>query len=347
MSVPSPQMTPKMTPSITWGRVYTGAPANLPEPSQTASGVPQAPYFPVNLALPDLRPWLPGNTGLPGVWRFAAMEPGPHVVITALVHGNEIAGAVALDSLLLGNTRPLRGCLTLIFANLEAAARFDPQNPTSSRFVDEDFNRLWDACELADGRASVELARARVLRPVIESADFLLDLHSMLWPSDPLILCGPTPQGRALACAVGVPSLVVADHGHASGRRLIDYAPFVDPDDPRTAILVEAGPHWEPATVRMMLDAVAGVLDVTGLGPRRDVTPDPLVAEVTVGITAATAQFSFVAPFRGGEIVPRRDTLIARDGDVEIRTPHDDCLLVMPSLRPGRGHTAVRLARFV
>ncbi len=35
------------------------------------------------------------------------------------------------------------------------------------------------------------------------------------------------------------------------------------------------------------------------------------------------------------------------DGAAEIRTPHDDCLLVMPSLRPSRGHTAVRLARFV
>jgi hypothetical protein len=39
--------------------------------------------------------------------------------------------------------------------------------------------------------------------------------------------------------------------------------------------------------------------------------------------------------------------VIAHDGDQPIRTPHDDCLLVMPSLRPSRGHTAVRLARFV
>ena len=39
--------------------------------------------------------------------------------------------------------------------------------------------------------------------------------------------------------------------------------------------------------------------------------------------------------------------LIALDGTTEIRTPHDDCLLVMPSLRPSRGHTAVRLARIV
>jgi hypothetical protein len=45
-------------------------------------------------------------------------------------------------------------------------------------------------------------------------------------------------------------------------------------------------------------------------------------------------------------VVAERDTLIATDGTTEIRTPHDNCLLVMPSLRPSRGHTAVRLARF-
>ena len=64
-------------------------------------------------------------------------------------------------------------------------------------------------------------------------------------------------------------------------------------------------------------------------------------------MTAATSSFAFVQPYRGGDVIPRRNTLIALDGETEIRTPHDDCLLVMPSLRPSRGHTAVRLARFV
>jgi len=70
------------------------------------------------------------------------------------------------------------------------------------------------------------------------------------------------------------------------------------------------------------------------------------VAEVTLTVTANTAGFAFVRPWRGGEVVAQRNTLIAMDGVNEIRTPHDDCLLVMPSLRAGRGHTAVRLARF-
>ena len=71
------------------------------------------------------------------------------------------------------------------------------------------------------------------------------------------------------------------------------------------------------------------------------------MAEVTEAITATTAYFTFVQPYRGGEVIVARGTLIAHDGGAEIRTPYDDCLLVMPSLRPSRGHTAVRLARFI
>jgi predicted deacylase len=310
-------------------------------------GTPKLPHFPVQLPLPDLTPWLGGNAGVPGVWRFTAAAPGPHVVITALIHGNEIAGALALDHLLRTHPTPLRGSLSLIFANLDAFARFDPENPTASRFADEDMNRLWDASVLESNRESLELSRARALRPLIDSADILLDLHSMLWPSDPLILCGPMAKGRDLAMQIGVPPLVVADHGHLGGRRLIDYAPFTDAAMPRAAILVEAGQHWEPATVATMLESVRALLAVTGLAPARAPGQRPRLAEVTVAVTATSGAFTFASAYRGGDIVARRNTLIAMDGSTEIRTPHDDCLLVMPSLRPSRGHTAVRLARFV
>jgi len=70
-------------------------------------------------------------------------------------------------------------------------------------------------------------------------------------------------------------------------------------------------------------------------------TPD------SVSLYPASSNFVFLQPYRGCEVIARRNTLIALDGDTEIRTPHDDCLLIMPSLRPSRGHTAVRLARFV
>lgn len=318
--------------------------------SFTTPAAAPLPEFAVRLDAPDLRPWIAGNTGIPGFTSFDSGIAGPHVAAVALIHGNELAGAIALDRLLRAELRPLRGRLTFGFANLAAFERFDPRQPTASRFIDEDLNRLWHA-EILDGRrASYELERARAIRPLIEGVDVLLDLHSMLWPSEPLILCGPTHRGGMLAAAVGTPSLIVADHGHVGGPRLIDFAPFVDPERSSVAILVEAGQHWEPETVDVSLASLRGLLRHTGLArveaPAAPRSPCRF-AQVTAVVTATTSAFVFLQPFRGGEVIRERNTLIALDGPNEIRTPHDDCLLVMPSLRPSRGHTALRMARFV
>jgi predicted deacylase len=311
------------------------------------------PRFEVQLDAPDISPWRAGNTGVPGFTTLTAPVPGPHAAMLALSHGNEIAGAIALDRLMRAGIQPTRGRLTIGFVNLAAFDRFDPRQPTLSRFVDEDINRAWDEAVLDGSRRSVELDRAREIRPLIETVDVLLDLHSMLWPSDPLILCGRTTAGRDLACAIGVPELVVADDGHAGGRRLIDYTRFSEPGTPFAANLVEAGQHWKKSTVDAMEASAAGLLRHLGMVAPASLPIAPprggasRVAEVTVTVTAATNTFSFVQPWRGGAVVPRRNTLLAFDGAAEIRTPHDDCLLVMPSLRPSRGHTAVRLARFL
>ncbi len=306
----------------------------------------------MRLTAPDISRWAAGNTGIAGFTTRASDQPGPHVALLGIAHGNEIAGAIVLDRLLRAGLAPTRGRLTFGFVNIAAYERFDPRQPTASRFVDEDINRVWDPAVLDGPRRSIELDRAREIRPLIDTVDALLDLHSMLWPSDPLILCGTSPKGRHLAVGAGVPGLVVADHGHASGRRLIDYSRFSDAATPCAASLVEAGQHWDGATVDTMLASVAGLLRHLDMVDAHPALPPPgragrRFAEVTVVVTAATTGFAFVQPYRGGEIIPRRNTLIALDGETEIRTPHDDCLLVMPSLRPSRGHTAVRLARFV
>jgi hypothetical protein len=39
--------------------------------------------------------------------------------------------------------------------------------------------------------------------------------------------------------------------------------------------------------------------------------------------------------------------LLARDGNADIFTPYDNCVLIMPTRRPKKGETAVRLGRFV
>jgi predicted deacylase len=315
-------------------------------PPQDAALPADLPAFPVYIDAPDISPHLEGNTGIPGFTTLDSGHPGPHVVLVSLIHGNEIAGAIVLAELLAQNVSPRRGRLTLGFANTAAFARFDSANPLASRYVEEDMNRVWDDVQLFGVRRSLELDRAREIRPLIDQADILLDLHSMLWPSDPLLLCGPAPQGRALAENLGTPSLVVADQGHAGGRRLIDYGRFTAATGAAAGILVEAGQHWEPGCIAQTRATVASLLRHTGLQDAPTPASAPsMFAQVTTAVTARTNRFVFTHEFRGGEIIASANTLIAHDGDEEIRTPHENCLLVMPSLRASRGHTAVRLAK--
>jgi predicted deacylase len=321
-----------------------------PEAPDRAGGhvlPPDLPRFPVAIPTPDISPWLAGNTGIPGFTTRDSGKAGPHVVLIALTHGNELAGAIVLDRMLREGTTPRIGKLTFGFANIAAFARFDAANPVASRFVEEDLNRVWDDIQLFGVRRSLELDRAREIRPLIDTADFVLDLHSMLWPSDPLLLCGTTAQGRELALAVGTPAMVVADHGHAGGKRLIDYGRFTEAACPAACILVEAGQHWEAETIAQMQASIAALLGHTGLMapvPRRGAAK-PRFAEVSHVVTAKTNRFVFTRPYRGGDVIRKSGTLIAHDGDTEIRTPYGDCLLIMPSQKPGHGHTAIRLAK--
>ena len=306
------------------------------------------PHFAVGLDVPDLRPWLGGNCGIPGVWSFTAAAPGQHLALVALTHGNEIAGAIVLAELLAAGIRPERGRLSVVFANTDAFLAFDPENPTATRYLDEDLNRLWGEDRLQSPRDSREIRRVRTLLPVIESVDVLVDLHSMLWPSDPLSLVADTQPAIRFGQSLGTPRLTVADPGHIAGRRLVDHARFTKPGSAATAVLVEAGQHWEAATVGAMTQTARRALGLCGItGPAPAPWPEPpLLARVTETVTATSHNFMFLREFRGGEVIPEAGTVIAQDGAREIRTPHDNCLLVMPTPIAQRGHTAVRLARF-
>lgn len=77
----------------------------------------------VELKAPDITPYRKGNTGIPYATTFRAAAPGPHVMVNALVHGNELCGAIALDTLFKADIRPRRGTLTFSFANVAAYER--------------------------------------------------------------------------------------------------------------------------------------------------------------------------------------------------------------------------------
>jgi hypothetical protein len=307
----------------------------------------------VELQAPDIQPHRRSATGTDFVHTFESGKPGPHVMVNALTHGNEICGAIVVERLLARGLRPVRGSLTLAFANVEAFSRFDPANPYASRFVDEDFNRVWTREVLDAPRQSIELARARELRPFVEAADFLLDIHSMLEPSPPVMICGPLDKGIAFAFAIGIPEHVVSDVGHANGTRMRDYGGFGDPASPKNALLVECGQHWERDAERVAWQTTWRFLRALEVVDRREAegeiepggAPQKLI-RVTDAVVARSPAFRFAKPFTGMEIVPRRGDVIAWDGEDAVRAPYDNCVLVMPVPNNIKtGLTAVRLGR--
>lgn len=302
---------------------------------------------------PDISEYRAGNTGLEYVHTFDSGIPGPHVCINALTHGNEICGAWAVDHLLREQLRPVRGSLSLSFANVRAFSSFDAARPEDSRWVDEDFNRLWDVSTLSGPRSSLELVRARELQGFFASVDYLLDLHSMHTPGPALGLCGSTPGGLEFARRMGLPGHIIVDAGHSAGRRLRDFADFGDAQSPRQAYLVECGFHFDQASVVVAEQTVRRFLDVTGvcpgLAPLAADTGKPQVTCITDAVTIQSTAFRFAEAWDSMQIIPRAGTLIALDGQTPITSPYDHCVIVMPA--PERyqlpGMTAMRLGRLL
>ena len=309
----------------------------------------------IELSPPDISGYRKGNTGVDYVHRLDSGKPGPSVMVQALTHGNELCGAIALDFLFREKIKPISGKLVLAFANVEAFGRFDPADPDRSRYVDEDYNRVWADDVILGKRDSADLRRARELRPFVDQAYFLLDIHSMTEPCRPIMVCGMLDKGAEFARRVGVPADLLIDTGHPAGLRMRDRGGFGDPNSARNALLIECGQHWEKSSVDVAIDTTLRFLKTTGTveaqwaESRIKMSPPPRqrVVRVTEPVVARSKDFRFPHPWKGLEVLSKKGTLVATDGDKVWKTPYDDCVLVMPAtahVKPG--NTMVRLGRY-
>ncbi|WP_394777817.1 M14 family metallopeptidase [Undibacterium sp.] len=312
--------------------------------------------YPIEVKFPDISPWQHGNTGIDYIHSFDSGIAGPHAMIMALSHGNEVSGAIAVDALLRMKLKPLKGRITLGFANVEAYRRFDRNNVDATRFIDEDMNRVWSESRLDSKDDTLELRRARELRPIIDDVDYLLDIHSMHEESQPLMMCGPLQKGIRFASQIGTPAHVIADEGHPNGKRMRDYGGFGEIHSSKNALLIETGQHFSSRSRDVALDTASRFLAATGVADIIDLShfltqPFPVkqrLLQVTQPVVARTMGFEFSKDFRGLELIEQAGTVIAKDGNAEIVTPYDNCVIVQPSLRHlAPGVTVMRLARIL
>lgn len=146
---------------------------------------------------------------------YAALQPGPRLMVLGGVHGDETYGTAGIERVLAeldgGALQLLRGQLTLVpIANPLARRRLQREG-------ERNLNRLFKPSEAP---ADYEGRVTNVLCPLIERHDVLLDLHSFQSEGDAFAMIGPRdntgplePFARAaeeglLALHLGTPIVV-------------------------------------------------------------------------------------------------------------------------------------------
>ncbi|MGA1286834.1 MAG: succinylglutamate desuccinylase [Rubrivivax sp.] len=320
----------------------------------TSVGDPE-PTYPVELAPEDLTPYRASGTGVDHVHTFSAPRPGPHVMVNALTHGNELCGMAVVKRLLDLGVRPRRGRLTLSFANVVAYERFDPRAP-DCRYVDRDFNRLWHDEVLAADRHSVEARRAHEMRPVVATVDRLLDLHSTWHALLPFFVLARLPRSRALADELALPArqLLLPEFRH-EGWHLIDDTPFSREDGTAIGLIAECGQHFARATAETAWQVALRFLVVCGsLDPE-----DALCLGAVATASAPVERYEIVQPVllrtdryrllasHAGFVEFRAGARAGGAGDAPLRAPFDGAILIAPRPRPQAGQQAFAWGRRV
>lgn len=304
--------------------------------------------YPLEIALRDLSPWRAGNVGIDYVHRFESGRPGPHVLINALTHGNELCGMVAALHLLENGVRPRIGTLTVSFANVAAYQSFDAERPFESRQLVHNLNRVWSAAELDGSEVSPELVRARELRPVVAAADHILDLHATSQDVAPFFVYPAFERNAQAALAIVPPAVhLVMPRGLGTGVPLIEHDRHGQADGHGVALVAECGQHFLQASADTAVAVTLAFLAHFGLidAPRPAAARPPVRRfELLRTLLVQTPDFAFVRPLVGFETFAEGE-LIATDGAREIRSPCADCTVFMPTREPIVGREAVYLTR--
>jgi predicted deacylase len=330
-------------------RSGAGGALRIPWPPVLAGALAMSQNPPAFEVLPrDLSAYREGNVGIDYVHRFASSRPGPHVLINALTHGNEICGMVAATHLLDTGVRPLCGTLTVSFANVAAYESFNPERPYDSRQLVHNLNRVWSDAELDGAADSPELRRARALRPVVAAADHILDIHSTSQDVEPFWVYPAYARNAAVALALGRPPVhLVMPQGLGSGTPLIQHGRHGQDDGPGVALVVECGQHFRRSAADLATAVALDFLAHFGLVEPRAGRPVPGPQrryELLQTCMVRTDSFRFVRPLVGFEVFAK-GALIATDGPHEIRALCDDCTVMMPTREPIVGREAVYLTR--
>ena len=275
---------------------------------------------------------------------WAALAPGPSLVVLGAVHGNEVCGAHAIvraiDDLTHGRLRLLRGRLTLVpVANPLAFAQAtrEGQRNLNRRFLPQP-----DPQDYED-RITHQLA------PLLAQHEVLLDLHSFHTPGDPFAMVGPrnnsgarepfarAAEEMALARALGAQQVVegwLEVYDRAAGLRgeLPDDEGIGTNEYMRSqggyAVTIECGQHEDPEAIDAATRAIHGALAhlelAHVLAPPRYAGPAARLKDVVLRESPADR---LAQDWHSFDAVQAGDVIAHRADGTPVAAPYDGCVL--------------------
>ncbi|MBS0343655.1 MAG: succinylglutamate desuccinylase/aspartoacylase family protein [Proteobacteria bacterium] len=294
---------------------------------------------------------------------FAALQPGPRLMVLGGVHGNETCGSVGIERVVAqidsGELSLLRGQLTLVPVANPLARR------QLTREGERNLNRNFRPSSAGQAPADYEARITDLLCPLLDRHEVLLDLHSFQSAGEAFAMIGPRdnagtlePFARAaeegrLALHLRTPRVVegwldIYAAGLAQRQRAgiaveegaIDFGRGTN-EYMRTrggyGVTLECGQHDDPAAPEVAYQAILATLRLLQmLPPEPDQAPPPApqllrLASVTDRLHADDqfvrdwATFDPVA--RGEPIGERADgSLVQAPDDGYIVFPNDEAL---------------------
>ncbi len=281
---------------------------------------------------------------------FSSLEPGPRVIVTGAVHGNEPAGPRAIADLVRsfrsGALVLRRGSVTFIpVVNRLAYA-------LNRREGDRNLNR--DLAEKVAPRDNEDRV-ANLLCPLLRAHEVLIDLHSFSADGEPMVLLGPEDNDgplepfrhaaaeAALARAMGLPLIV---HGWLSAfTRGRDAAGVLGRSQAASlaqafgtteymrfaggyGVTVECGQHAAPDAPEIGRMSVLRGLGQLGLiDPLPDSPIHSRALEMVEPILALSDEDRLSRQFRAGEAVTRGQRLGTRASGEPIEAPYDGAVI--------------------
>lgn len=192
-------------------------------------------------------------------YTYKSNREGPNILIFGAIHGNEVCGPTAMESVIhaleKGTMKLLRGSVTFVPVCNPSAYK------KSVRYIDSDLNRIFTPSRSRKNEALC----ANVLCKLVDTADVLLDVHSISAKGKPFIYVDyPTQTNSAWAASLsfdhailGWPSLykntVASDTTQYAHRRGVE------------GLLVECGQHNAKRSVVAAKRAILGTLIHFGL----------------------------------------------------------------------------------